>query len=219
MASGAPYFTTHSGRFLSSGSSVPLSVVVSSTFLLAIAARAAAMGKVVRMRLSGVARIRDGKGRAERDGARTAAAAASPMDRWVAKCGAREKKTAAPAPPRFHATEGAAVGRIEQSALMHRQTPRCPAGGPLGFPSFGGPMRSFLNRCLGRAPKHCSRVVALVVPRLCPARRRRPRSARLWRRRPSRATPRSSWPRAWRASCWAEGCRWARSPPAGCGAT
>ena len=58
-----------------------MSVVVSSTFLLAIAARAAAMGKVVRidrgegMRLSGVARIRDGKGRAERDGARTAAAA------------------------------------------------------------------------------------------------------------------------------------------------
>ena len=45
-----------------------MSVVVSSTFLLAIAARAAAMGKVVRidrgegMRLSGVARIRDGKG-------------------------------------------------------------------------------------------------------------------------------------------------------------
>ena len=62
MASGAPYFTTHSGRFLSSGSSVPLSVVVSSTFLLAIAARAAAIGKLVRMRLSGVARIRDGKG-------------------------------------------------------------------------------------------------------------------------------------------------------------
>ena len=57
-----------------------MSVVVSSTFLLAIAARAAAMGKVVRMRLSGVARIRDGKGRAERDGARTAAAASPRID-------------------------------------------------------------------------------------------------------------------------------------------
>ena len=83
MASGAPYFTTHSGRFLSSGSSVPLSVVVSSTFLLAIAARAAAMGMVVRidrgegMRLSGVSRIREGKGRPSGTGH----APQSPVDR------------------------------------------------------------------------------------------------------------------------------------------
>jgi len=69
------------------------------------------------MRLSGVARIRDGKGRAERDGARTAGQL--PKDRWVAKCGVRVKKNSGSsrAPPPFHATEGAAVGRIEQSAF------------------------------------------------------------------------------------------------------
>ena len=60
-----------------------MSVVVSSTFLLAIAARAAAMGKVVRidrgegMRLSGVARIREGKGRPSGTGH----APQSPVDR------------------------------------------------------------------------------------------------------------------------------------------
>ena len=160
----------------------------------------------------------EGKGRAGRGTHRSSKA------QWIEGCQIQPayKKTAARAP-------GPALPRHRGSGGWQNRAECVNASPNATLPSRRAarfPLVRWTNAVLPQSlPRSCRQRIAVawlhapVVPRLCPARRRRPRSARLWRRRPSRATPRSSWPRAWRASCWAEGCRWARSPPAGCGAT